>query len=41
MARISAHSNNEPSCEPQTAEKRYSSGSCELLLRATYSTEKS
>ncbi len=40
-ARISSHSSSEPSCAPHTAEKRYSTGSRELLLRATYSTEKS
>ena len=28
--RISAHSNNEPSCAPQTPEIRYSSGRWEL-----------
>src|ERR1022692_212175 len=39
--RIKIHSNSEPSCAPHTAATRYNSGSCELELRATYSTEKS
>ena len=39
--RINSHRSNEPSCEPHTAENRYSMGNCQLLFRATYSTEKS
>ena len=38
---ISTHNSNEPSCEPQVAANRYCSGSCELELVATLSTEKS
>ena len=35
------HNNNEPSCEPHTADKRYCSGKVELELFTTYCTLKS
>ncbi len=38
---MSVHSNNEPSCEPQVAAKRYATGNCECELVATFSTVKS
>jgi hypothetical protein len=38
---MNTHSSIEPSCEPHVAAIRYSSGSLELELVATFSTEKS
>ena len=38
---MNTHSSIEPSCEPHVAAIRYWSGSCELELVATFSTEKS
>ena len=38
---INTHNKSEPSCPPHTPATRYSSGSAEFELDATYSTEKS
>src|SRR6266481_1694516 len=39
--RKNTHNNNDPSCPPQIAAKRYCAGNCEFECVETYSTEKS